>query len=301
MTSRDQLPTTSWFYRVGSREVGPVMSSRLRQLARQGRLAEDDLVRMGRTGEWVEAGTIEWLAARPRAQPRTPLPRKEKTPEEPPRPGALAEVTESAAYAVRNLYYTVTHALLSSLWLMRHGAGVVALIVIVIVLVRMADEAGLLDWSPPVDALSAIQSLGDEVKQKREAGATDAEWDELTERGTRTLQPVVARLQREASSTNRIAQMLLWAARDCLPKMFHDARTEPSDAERRFDEYMQNVALLQRNEPIYGGNLGGRIARGSAQSLTGSGPTTNLLVLGMIVVDAALVVGGIWWWRRRRA
>jgi hypothetical protein len=307
MSKTEQAPTTSWFYRVNGRDVGPVMSSRLRQLARQGRLADDDLVRMGRTGEWVAASSIGWLSAKPR--PKIVEPESEEV-AQPVQASAAAELRVSLAYTLRNIYYSITHLTVSGLWVVRHVLGVAALVAIMVVLYNMALEAGLIDWSGPVDVLGTVQLLGEEVKAKRAAQASDVDWEELAQRGTAALKPVVARLQRDAGSQNRIAQMLLWSARDCLPKMFQDARTEPSAAEKRYDEYMANVAALEKNQPIYGGNLGGRINRSTmsfgglpaiGHALNQTSWTTLAMVGLMIVADVAIAFWLLRAWRRRHA
>jgi len=305
MSKSEHAPTTSWFYRVGDRDVGPVMSGRLRQLARQGRLADDDLVKMGRSGQWVAAGTVDWLSAKPRALPKAPEARP--GPQQP-QVNAAADLRRSLAYSLRNVYYSITHLVVASLWVVRHVLGVVALVAICVVLFNIGRETGLFDWSAPVDVLGTVQTLGAEIKQKRDAKTTDEEWNELQQRGKAALEPVVAKLEREAGSHNRVAQMLLWSARDCLPKMFVDARAEPSATEARYDEYMANVAALEKDQPIYGGNLGGRIDRSTGNfigggPLLGSGPelSTILIVVVMIIADLAIVVWLVRAWRNRRA
>jgi hypothetical protein len=302
MSKSEQAPTTSWFYREGDRDVGPVMSGRLRQLARQGRLADDDLVRMGRTGQWVQASTIEWLSAKPRAKPKEP--EVVEAPQQP-QVNAAADFRKSLAYSLRNVYYSITHFSIASLWIVRHVLGVVALIAICVTLFNMGRDAGLFDFSSPVDVLGTVQTLGAEVKQKREAKAAEAEWDELKQRGTTALAPVVAQLEREAGSHNRIAQMLLWSARDCLPQMFDDSRTEPSAFETRYDEYMANVEALEKDQPIYGGNMGARQSGGfnrvATMLTTGPSWSTILIVAVMIVADLAIIIWLVRAWRNRRA
>ncbi len=302
MSKSEQAPTTSWFYREGDRDVGPVMSGRLKQLARQGRLADDDLVRMGRTGQWVQASTIEWLSAKPRVKPKEP---EVVAVAQQPQVNAAADLRKSLAYSLRNVYYSITHLTVASLWLVRHVLGVAALIAICFILFDIASAAGWIDFSARVDVLGTVQSLGAEVKELREAKAADAEWDKLKARGTEALAPVVTRLERDAGSHNRVAQMLLWSARDCLPKMFDDSRTEPSSFEARYDEYMANVDALEKNQPIYGGNLG---ARRSSSFVSGipvlsGGPSwmTILVVLVMVVADLAIIVWLVRAWRNRRA
>lgn len=300
MSKSEQAPTTSWFYREGERDVGPVMSGRLKQLARQGRLAEDDLIRMGRTGQWVKAGTIEWLSAKPRAKPKEP---EAKPALQQQQASAAADLRTSLAYSLRNAYYSITHLAVASVWVVRHVLGVVALIAICVVLFNIGRDAGFLDFSSRVDVLGTVQSLGTEVKAKREAKAAEAEWDELKQRGTTALAPVIDKLERDAGSHNRVAQMLLWSARDCLPKMFDDSRSEPSTFEFRYDEYMANVEALEKNQPIYGGNLGARPSSSFGGINLGAGPgwMTILIVVVMVVADLAIILWLVRAWRNRRA
>jgi hypothetical protein len=53
-----------WYYKIEGKEAGPAIISRLRQMAREGTLTSDDLVRKGMTGEWVRAGTVSEIHAR---------------------------------------------------------------------------------------------------------------------------------------------------------------------------------------------------------------------------------------------
>ena len=39
-----------WYYKIEGKEAGPAIISRLRQMAREGSLTSDDLVRKGMTG-----------------------------------------------------------------------------------------------------------------------------------------------------------------------------------------------------------------------------------------------------------
>lgn len=281
------------------------MSGRLRQLARQGRLAEDDLVRMGRTGQWVSAGSIEWLNAKPRLESR--VPHASTHAPQLARPSAIAQWRTSLAYSLRNIYYSITHAIIASLWLIRHVLGVVALIAIGIVLFRIARDSGLFGWETSVDAVSTVQSLGAEIKQKRAAKAPEAEWNDLKQRGTAALATVIVELEHEAGAHNRTAQMLLWSARDCLPAMFDDARIEPSESESRYDEYMANVAALQKNEPIYGGSVRGQAWRpvGSYgdryKVLTESRSWSTVATVSLLVpLDLLILLWLVRAWRRRR-
>lgn len=254
MRDADDGKSTYWYYRLGGSEFGPVMTNRLRQLARKGELAAEDKVRRGKLGEWVDAGTIEGLPVKPRARPLSPV------------AGPLPPATESnvpeydgATLGQRLLYwyYDLLDAIVGRFWLIRRVGAILALVAVTVVLVRLTLTLDIkpADRAPARDPYATFSALCQELRDKREAEVDEDVWAELKERGNREIEPLVAALAKEASATNRTAQMLLWAGRDCLTKMFDDAREEPSRSEAKFDEYMQNVERLRKNEPIYGGNL----------------------------------------------
>lgn len=298
MTGQNPAPTTSWYYRVDEREVGPVTSNRLRQLARQGKLADDDLVRIGRTGDWEPAGSIEWLQTRPRTTERDSDDSEFHVLEAVPQ-GPLSRLSDSLLEAVQSTLHRIRNALGGSMQLIRQIAAVAMLVVIAASFFQIARDAGLLRWSRPVNALATIEELGDDVKRLRESKASDAEWEALVARGDDLLPRVVTDLERRAGADDRMAQMLLWSARDCLPKMFADARQQPNAAEQRYDEYMQNVALLREGSPIYAAYVGDGSA--GAQRSEES-PLSRALVVAMLLADAAIVIWFVyWWWGRSRA
>ena len=60
---------TEWYVRVGSAEQGPFTSSALKQLALQGKVAPDTLVKRGTSGSWVPASAVRGLFARAAGNP----------------------------------------------------------------------------------------------------------------------------------------------------------------------------------------------------------------------------------------
>ena len=298
MTGQNPTPTTSWYYRVEEREVGPVTSNRLRQLARQGKLADDDLVRKGRTGDWEPAGSIDWLQARARTVARESDEDVWDVLESAPQ-SALSALIDSLREGVQSTLHWMRKVVGGSLQAVRQVIAAALLIAVAASFVQIARDAGLLRWSKPVNALAAVRELGDDVKRLRETKASDAEWEALAARGDELLPQVVADLEPTAGADDRMAQMLLWSARDCLPKMFADARQQPNAAEQRYDEYMQNVALLQKGLPIYARNAGAASAgpRGPEES-----PLSRAVVVAVLLADGAIVIWFVyWWWGRSGA
>jgi hypothetical protein len=83
--------------------------------------------------------------------------------------------------------------------------------------------------------------IWDELKAKRAGSAAADEWDQFAKRANGELRPIVEYLTGAASSERRTKQVLLWAGRDCLPKMLISARSEPTREEATFARYMAEV------------------------------------------------------------
>lgn len=259
MSNLEEDGTVHWYYRTGDKVVGPVLLSRLRQMVRKGTLTSEDFVRKGKTGNWVGAGTVNEIDAHaPVAQA---LPSEQETspavvPFEP-RPNRVGEWIWSWKERASDMAFEARLAITDRLSMIRTVSTYLILAATIVFLLRVTVTANTFDWSPPADPYETINSVWKELKAHRTAHADDATWKEFTQRGSDQLAPVIKRLEREAASTNRPAQLMLWASRDCLTKMFHDARTESSHSEGKLTEYLQNVDRLRKGEPIYGGNLGG--------------------------------------------
>lgn len=305
MNDSDDNRTTHWYYRLAGVEYGPVMTNRLRQLARQGELFADDLVRRGKMGEWIEAGTVEGLAVKPRAKPVAQAARPIAPPVETALPFDGPSLWQRLLYALYDLF----DAIAGRFWLIRRVLSVVALIVVSVVLVRytLTWDVSVEKPAPLGDPVMVYNSLWQEIQKNREAEADEEVWTELKERGTREIEPHIAALGKEAGSTNRVAQMLLWAGRDGLKKMFDDAREEPSRSEAKFVEYMQNVERLKKNEPIYGGNLGAthlydnvRAMHRATSAVTRASKTTFATWGGIAAVNVGILAWLVRRWRRGR-
>src|SRR5579871_3385778 len=83
--------STYWHLRTGDKEIGPIMMSRLRQMGRQGKITPADLVRKGKTGDWVPAGTVPGLLIAAPA-PAPVEKEEEELPSLPPAPGPFARL-----------------------------------------------------------------------------------------------------------------------------------------------------------------------------------------------------------------
>lgn len=289
MSDSDDERTVHWYYVANGKEMGPVLVARLRQMARQGLLKPNDLVRKGKTGEWDYAGRFDELASHAEEFAAEQAADEEsEEAEEPPEPQSRGP---SLRERVSDLISDVARSVAERLELVRTIAGCIALAVTLFLLVRVTLNAEIFDWSTPADPLVVYQSLWDELQTHRQARADDATWKAFAERGRQEVAPLVARLEREAGSTNREAQLLLWAGRDCLPKMFDDAHTAPSRAEEQLAEYLENVQRLRQGQVIYGGNLGGyrpppRIV--TVSRWFGGDPVTAALAIALTIGNLGL-------------
>lgn len=290
-----------WYYQIGGKEAGPAIVSRLRQMAREGTLAADDLVRKGRTGEWVPAGNVNEIHARARSESVSVQPEPETHPIPIQRSSWLNDLRISLQYAISGALGSVV----DRLSLIRTVAGYVILGATLFFLMGTMLKWKIPDKSIHADPLTTYHSLWSELQANRKNKVAEAVWNEFSERGKKELDPIVARLEQEAGSTNRSAQFLLWAGRDCLPKMFADARTEPSASEKEFSEYLNNVQLLSEGKSIYGGNQGGRRPQTLGTTSLGlwlsSDPVGAIATLLLTAANFGIVVWFLWGRRRRRA
>lgn len=302
MPKSDDDRLTYWYYRVGERELGPVLTNRLRQLARKGELAAEDFVRRGKMGEWVAAGSIEDLQARPRRHPAAgpvpPATARSDSAEEV--AGGVADFGASSWTILKFWWYDALASVGERSWLIRRVGVAVVLMATLAVGGRLAWNVDLSDWKSPPDPFVTYRALWDELKQKRSASTEEADWDELSHRARGELAPIVARLETLAGARNRSAQLLLWAGRDCLPQMLADARTEPSAAERRFEEYLTSAEKIQQGEAIkgYKPGLDDGLARSTWRWITGD-PLSAAMWGVMVPIDVAIVLWLGRMWRRR--
>ena len=287
-----------WYYRLEGKDQGPVLLSRLRQMAHRGTLTCDDLVRKGKTGEWVRAGSfaeIDSHAAELSDQAKIEPQKQALNIPDVPKQNRLKDFVDSISERFSDFLSDARWAVVSRTRLLRAVVGYLALAVVVVSLISVSINPKRFDWKSPENPYTACRSLWDELKEMRASEASDTSWQEFTERGRNELLPIVARLEREASSSNRSAQLLLWASRDCLPKMFLDARSAPSSSEKLLADYLENVEHLRAGKPIYGGNSQSHIhlfgqSRTSFVGWFKEDPIT--VILGVILTAANFVFVG---------
>lgn len=291
-----------WYCRIDGKEIGPLSSGRVKQMARQGKLLREDDVRLGSTGDWVSADDVAGLFAGmktlSRAEQRAAKAEADAAEHSEPHhlrePSPLADAWD----ALRDRFsgardsFAVFRAILSAVCLMAVGITLV-----IIVGQRMALIS--LDWSDQPDPYPALQSAFQEFKELRAKSAGPDEWKTFSEQTSTQLAPLLASLEQQASSKNRLAQQLLWAGRDCWPAMLVEAREEPNEAEQRFETHLANVATLKQGQTLYPSTsrINGSAAFNTTIFLRNYG---EHLIAGMLFLDAVLIVWLARWWLKRR-
>jgi hypothetical protein len=308
MASSDAEGNVHWYYRADGKDQGPVLLSRLRQMAHQGRLTTEDLVRKGKTGEWGPAGgfpeievhSIRAIAPREfvEAPPVSEIP--------PVRVNRFGEFVDSVREGISDRLFVLWSEIRSRTNLICKILGYFALAVAGTCLVFVAVESKLFRWPKVLDPEETCRSLWEELRQLREHGTATSSWNEFAERGRMTLLPIIKRLEQEASSDNRKAQLLLWANRDCLLKMFDNARTEPSQSESLLAEYLENVDRLKAGDDIYVRDsrdivrFGFQKKKANVKSWLAD-PTTASLAVFLSLLNLTLLGRFVWRLARRKA
>ena len=89
--------------------------------------------------------------------------------------------------------------------------------------------------------LATLQDVVKQSDQLRAEGASDKDWAGLAKRTKERLAPMIADLQKSASSSELPRQQLLWSARDLAPRIMGAPTKEREDNELRLRQYLQSV------------------------------------------------------------
>ena len=290
--------STHWYILTDGKPVGPIFFSRLRQMARQGKLSVDAQVRKGKTGVWVRAGDLTGvLFPHPDEVIQEESPETKPEPKPQPQvnePGLLSRGISSIRDRFESLYDGIRLATSEQMGNLRAIVSWLVLIAVFGSLFVIVAQQISFEWPFVPDALTTFSSIWDELKAKRDADANSVDWDAFVTKARKQIEPIVARLQRTASSENRLDQQLCWAGRDYLPKMLNDSRTKESDAEQKFAECLQRARWLKQ-----GKDLNGRFAVGSQYGSAVFSTDLATIVFGVLFVifDIAIVV---WFIRGRK-
>ena len=255
-TNSDSSESTYWYIQTESRQMGPIFFSRLQQMAHQGKLTHEDRVRRGTTGEWVRVGDLTNVlfpevddSAATRANAPTVVTRPQPYTHE---PNVLVRLVSSIFNRIEGMYDGIKFACVDHLAGIRTITSWIALVAVMCTLTIVAANQFPVEWFIRTDPLLTYTSIWDELKQKRKSSVTTAEWDSFAATARLKLVPIIARLEKTASTDNRIAQQLLWAGRDYLLKMLDDAREDKSPSELKFADHLQRAQWLREGKDLNG-------------------------------------------------
>jgi len=163
--------------------------------------------------------------------------------------------------------------------------------------VQMVMGSSLWDLAFRPDPFTKLTNFGHDLAEKRSRKVSAEDWDKFVAQTKTEFEPIVTRLQKSASVINRQDQQMLFASRDCLPKMLKDSREEVSAAERKFTQHLKNVEFLRNGRDLFGGNLRRRFP-GVSRAI-GSFSTTEIAGAAFVLVDIAVVLWLVRMWRGR--
>lgn len=120
------------------------------------------------------------------------------------------------------------------------------------------------------DAFQTLNEIWSGVQAMREEDADPAEWEAFAEASHERLAKLAPVLEKTVS-TSQAARELLWASRDCLPKLIEPPGDEPTaEAERQFSLHMS-------------------LAKGSLRTTTNGAGLDGRLIGIIAVVDVGIV------------
>lgn len=273
MMNQDQ-----WFCRVSGGQFGPVPFDAIVELAQTGHLSSGDEVRNSEDESWVAAGSIKGLfAEQPQgacngsAEGPNKLSRstQKRDKSEPTTSGAAAElldrvlpktvrwegpedVPESEDSASATAPPVAPRPVVpkrrrqrKTLFALLHVRPKWVFLALGVILLLVCLRYISFDWTTPDQRIyGAYASFWSEFKELRERKAGESEWAEFFRRVLVQNDPLVEELERTANSAHPVRQHLLWAGRDFLPQMMSDAKSEPSESERRLQHCLEEANRL---------------------------------------------------------
>lgn len=307
----DERREAEWFYRVAGQECGPVSTDDLIALVQRRKLFADEMVKLGKDGNWIFAGNIEGLfesndePSDARAvKPHSSVARSGRTTTS--RSGAASNAaahalgqrhvrqfqshdaeTESSGFtggffeSVASIRSMISEPLISAweflaekLEALREKVLGSKIVLAIVGIVFLAAVLRLLpiNWRAEPDPYSTYTRLWTELRGLRTAKADDAAWNEFSSRARHELAPIIKRLEQSANSKDRTTLTLLWAGRDHFLQMLADARYDVSESERKFESQMHE-------------------ARNLALEAHAKSSGSDSLTYAILAVDVLLVVG----------
>jgi hypothetical protein len=209
-----------WYYELDGRAHGPMRWSDLEELlGRAGETASQVRVRKGADGPWSAFRSGAQMTSTPIVGAQS------------------AERFEQSSVA-RPVVQSNSGGIASLFRQHRDLSAIAAVWIVLNVLFVMY-------WPEPYAKerryLATLQEVVKEADQLRAGGATDTQWASLAKRTKERLAPMVADLQKSASSSELPRQQLLWSARDLVPKIMGAQSKEREQNESRLKQYLQSI------------------------------------------------------------
>jgi hypothetical protein len=289
--------TTEWYLKTDGKDLGPLSFEELIVLVKAGALTDDDLVRPSSHVAWRRAQAIPGLI--------------QSTAETPPKSAWLETMTSAlASVDARRRAAQRRQSLRAARWAGASGASFAGRAAIGLVRLFRSAAVSIVDsvmclgenvcrslalrtamlgavvaaamvvgysaipasWLlSTAGAYQTVEEIGHTFRELHNRDAIPPELESYAEESRRRLATVVPILEQRASN-DQAARELVWAARDCLPRMIAAAtdQQEPSDkVGRRFENHMARAKK--------------RLARPSRQS------HFNATTIGIVLLDVVVV------------
>jgi GYF domain 2 len=252
---------TEWYCKISDEELGPLTTDDLQACVKDGAVTKDTLIKLGASGKWVKAHTIDNLltsnqedltstvAAASKALSGIDLKR-----------AALSGGKSSESSIKRNRSQKSTGIDLSGIFaipsliaefLAEKLSFLGYLFRLWIIIPVFLIGSGILiymfyitPWYYQENTFDQYQIIWSELKQLRSEKASDEEWDNFHKTSSVKLKKTIASLKKTASAKNQEHLFLLRAGRDYLNKMLDDARLKPSQSENQFEKQMKIIEMM---------------------------------------------------------
>lgn len=218
LPSNHTAPEDDWYYEIGGRVHGPLKLSDLTELLdKSGETASEVKFRQGTDGQWVYRSPARTSPGTRREEPIGSFPHS----------GVARHSHSDSGRRAAGSWFS---------WIFEHRA--VALLILVWILMNV----GLIAWPSHVrerNCIEVVRKVIAEAEQLRATTASEAQRREFTERSQRALEPIVKELKESEPSDT--TQLLLWAARDAVPRLFQSETAATLKQEQQLRQVLDDL------------------------------------------------------------
>lgn len=264
-----EVVTDEWYCRVSGEEYGPISFDELTQWVSEGRLDENDRVKLGAQGKWRGVDAVPELAefhkpAAPEPAPK-PEPRPSRAASPPPAEPPPPRVSEPPKFVAAAPAPTPAPAKKPSKMLeaamaaesaavakeARSGPsffsrinpkslGALVVVVVGLVWVFMPHNP---NWGDK-EAYNVLSGLATELKQQRTKGIDNA----FATRVGDQVSPIITRLKKKSDDEDPANLCLKWAA-EYMIEALKDKTTKPTRQDALVDKYLAEAKKLMEQGP----------------------------------------------------